>query len=137
MGAVGWVWSLSRTPCASGATAVLREWLFACSDASITPHPAARLLTRLCVRGHTHTHTHTRTHTRPVQAGETCGIVGTPGSGRTTLLHLLMRLYDPLSGTVELDGMSLVAVQPLPLRKCFGYVRRAVLARWWRWWSCA
>ncbi len=42
-----------------------------------------------------------------VRAGETIGIVGPSGAGKTTLLNLLIRLYDPTSGSVLFDGMDL------------------------------
>jgi len=42
-----------------------------------------------------------------VNAGETIGIVGPSGAGKTTLLNLLIRLYDPTSGSVLFDGRDL------------------------------
>ena len=39
-----------------------------------------------------------------VPAGRTVGLVGSTGSGKTTLIRLLMRFHDPQSGTVSLDG---------------------------------
>ena len=42
-----------------------------------------------------------------VQAGTTVGLVGSTGSGKTTLTRLLMRFHDPLSGTVEIDGNNI------------------------------
>ncbi len=39
-----------------------------------------------------------------VPAGRTIGLVGSTGSGKTTLIRLLMRFHDPQSGTVSLDG---------------------------------
>jgi ABC-type multidrug transport system fused ATPase/permease subunit len=38
--------------------------------------------------------------------GETIAIVGETGSGKTTMLSLIPRLYDPTSGTVEVDGIA-------------------------------
>ncbi|MDP5172852.1 MAG: ABC transporter ATP-binding protein/permease [Bacteroidia bacterium] len=43
-----------------------------------------------------------------IEAGQTIGIAGTTGAGKTTLIKLLMRLYDPQKGEILLDG------QPLP-----------------------
>ena len=42
-----------------------------------------------------------------VNAGETLGIVGPSGVGKTTLLNLVARFYDPTSGAVKLDGEDL------------------------------
>ena len=39
-----------------------------------------------------------------VPAGQTVGLVGSTGSGKTTLIRLLLRFHDPHSGTVSLDG---------------------------------
>jgi len=39
-----------------------------------------------------------------VPAGKTVGLVGSTGSGKTTLVRLLLRFHDPDSGTVSLDG---------------------------------
>ncbi len=41
-----------------------------------------------------------------IKPGETLGIVGSTGAGKTTLMNLLMRLHDPQSGHVELDGVD-------------------------------
>jgi len=39
--------------------------------------------------------------------GETVGIVGPPGSGKTTLMHLIPRFYDPTHGTISIDGQDI------------------------------
>ncbi|XBQ16388.1 MAG: ABC transporter ATP-binding protein [Oceanicaulis sp.] len=44
-----------------------------------------------------------------VAPGETVALVGPSGSGKTTLLNLVGRLYDPGSGTIEIDGQDLAA----------------------------
>lgn len=41
-----------------------------------------------------------------INSGETLGIVGSTGAGKTTLMSLLMRLHDPQSGSVKLDGID-------------------------------
>ncbi len=46
-----------------------------------------------------------------VRAGETIGIVGPSGGGKTTLLNLLVRFYDPTSGRVLFDGVDLRQVR--------------------------
>jgi ATP-binding cassette, subfamily B, bacterial len=42
-----------------------------------------------------------------VAPGETVALVGPSGAGKTTILQLLMRFYDPQSGTIRLDGIAL------------------------------
>ncbi|GAB4245560.1 MAG: ABC transporter ATP-binding protein [Stanieria sp.] len=42
-----------------------------------------------------------------VQAGQQVAIVGTSGGGKSTLVSLLMRLYEPISGAVKIDGRDL------------------------------
>lgn len=42
-----------------------------------------------------------------IHSGETIGIVGPSGAGKTTLLNLLIRMYDPSSGSVLFDGRDL------------------------------
>lgn len=42
-----------------------------------------------------------------IQTGETIGIAGTTGSGKSTLIKLLLRFYDVQSGTVKLDGQDI------------------------------
>eukprot|EP00198_Chlamydomonas_reinhardtii_P007814 XP_001697151.1 MDR-like ABC transporter [Chlamydomonas reinhardtii] len=48
-----------------------------------------------------------------VPAGKTVALVGSSGSGKSTVVQLIERFYDPLAGTVTLDGMDL---RSLPLR---------------------
>lgn len=54
--------------------------------------------------------------------GGTLGIVGRTGSGKTTLVELLMRLYDPPEGTVFLGGEDVHSMKLECIRGMFGYV---------------
>ena len=57
-----------------------------------------------------------------IAQGETLGLVGSTGSGKSTLVKLLMRLYDPSSGTVSLDGVDLRELNQQDLRSAIGLV---------------
>jgi ATP-binding cassette subfamily B protein len=52
-----------------------------------------------------------------VRAGERVAIVGPSGAGKSTLFHLLLRFYDPASGTVSLDGVPIKATDPHQARQ--------------------
>lgn len=57
-----------------------------------------------------------------VRPGEVVGIVGSTGSGKTTLVKLLQRLYTPTGGRVAMDGMSLASLDGAWLRRQIGVV---------------
>ena len=57
-----------------------------------------------------------------LEHGQTLGILGPTGSGKSTVLNLLMRLYDADSGTVLLDGRDIRTIDPEELRAKFGVV---------------
>lgn len=54
--------------------------------------------------------------------GQTVAIVGPTGSGKSTLIALMARLYDPTSGEILLDGVPLTRVDPADLRRRIGMV---------------
>jgi ATP-binding cassette subfamily B protein len=57
-----------------------------------------------------------------VHAGETVAIVGHTGSGKTTLVSLIPRLFDPQQGVVELGGKEIRSFDPEDLRREIGFV---------------
>jgi len=57
-----------------------------------------------------------------VEPGETVAVVGPTGAGKTTLVSLLPRIYDPTRGRVLLDGEPLDEYRPDTLRKIVGMV---------------
>ncbi len=57
-----------------------------------------------------------------IEPGEMIGIVGQTGSGKSTLVSLICRFYDPTTGTITLDGEDLRNVKTQSLRKNIGLV---------------
>ena len=49
--------------------------------------------------------------------GEVTAIVGPSGAGKSTLFALIQRFYDPVSGTITIDGLDIISVDPQDLRK--------------------
>jgi ABC-type multidrug transport system fused ATPase/permease subunit len=57
-----------------------------------------------------------------IEPGQFIGIVGPTGSGKSTVLSLLPRFYDPSAGRVLLDGADVASLQLAALRAQFGFV---------------
>ena len=62
------------------------------------------------------------TITLHVQPGETVALVGPSGAGKTTILQLLLRFYDPQQGAVRLDGVDLRAMARNDFRRALALV---------------
>ena len=52
-----------------------------------------------------------------IDAGETLAVVGESGCGKSTLAHLVIRLLDPTSGSVHLDGVDITALSNRAMRE--------------------
>jgi ATP-binding cassette subfamily B protein len=57
-----------------------------------------------------------------VKPGEKVAIVGPTGGGKTTIVNILMRFYDPISGQVLVDGEDITKMNRSDVRKIFGMV---------------
>lgn len=57
-----------------------------------------------------------------IKAGQTAAIVGKTGSGKTTLVNLIPRLFDPSAGTIRIDGTNIREIPLGLLRKSIGFV---------------
>ena len=57
-----------------------------------------------------------------IQPGKTHALVGASGAGKSTILSLILRLYDPTSGAVKIDGHDLRSVTQKSLRERIGLV---------------
>ena len=63
-----------------------------------------------------------------MHSGETLAIIGGTGSGKTTLINLIPRLYDIESGMIQLNGLDITSITQENLRDLIGFVpQKAVL----------
>lgn len=60
-----------------------------------------------------------------IEPGERVGVIGAVGSGKTTLERMLLNLYTPDSGSVQLDGTDVRQIEPGDLRRNIGAVQQS------------
>jgi ATP-binding cassette subfamily B protein len=61
-----------------------------------------------------------------VDAGKTLALVGHTGAGKTTIINLLLRFYDPQRGRILVDGVDIRGMQRDALRSLVGYVQQDI-----------
>ncbi len=57
-----------------------------------------------------------------INKGEALGIIGATGSGKSTIINLLMRFYDPQKGIIFINGKDIRTIETKELREYFGVV---------------
>ena len=57
-----------------------------------------------------------------ISAGQKVALVGESGSGKSTVVALMERFYDPISGSVRINGTDVKSIPTKSLRQLFGYV---------------
>lgn len=105
-------------------------------DTPIAMHPGHRSLALTSVLGEIRLHQVTfayqpdfpvlRDLSLHIPAGKTIAIVGSTGSGKSTLVKLLLRLYEVQTGSITLDGMQLGEIYLQDLRRAIGLVSQDV-----------
>lgn len=60
-----------------------------------------------------------------INPGDRVGIIGAVGSGKTTIERLLLNLYEPTSGSVQIDGTDVRQIDPGDLRRTIGAVQQS------------
>ena len=61
-----------------------------------------------------------------INPGESVGIIGRIGSGKSTIEKLILKLYEPTEGSILIDDIDISQIDPVRLRKFIGYVGQDV-----------
>jgi ATP-binding cassette subfamily B protein len=64
--------------------------------------------------------------TLTIPAGKVCGIIGETGSGKSTLVSLLLRLYEPADDAIRIDGVDIKRMALRRLQDAIGYVSQDI-----------
>ncbi|MDP4119590.1 MAG: ABC transporter ATP-binding protein [Bacillota bacterium] len=62
-----------------------------------------------------------------INKGEKIALVGVSGVGKTTVIGLLLRFYEPNSGQILINGININTINPASIRKVFGVVSQDIL----------
>ncbi|MFZ4756529.1 MAG: ATP-binding cassette domain-containing protein [Burkholderiaceae bacterium] len=62
-----------------------------------------------------------------IKPGERVGLIGRVGSGKSSLLRLLVRLSDPTTGTISIDGVNASQLRPQDIRSQFAFMKQDTL----------
>ncbi len=68
-----------------------------------------------------------RDFTLTIRPGETVALVGPSGAGKSTVFQLLLRFYEPQSGTISLGGVNIADARAHELRRRIGFVPQATV----------
>ncbi len=61
-----------------------------------------------------------------IHAGDNIGLVGHTGSGKSTIVNLITRMYDPISGTIKVDGTDVKKIKMSSIRKNMAIVSQEI-----------
>jgi len=115
----------------AGAAGRLAELLAAKSEIAAPPNPIAMpqpargkiAYDNVTFRYPTRTETRAlKNFSLTVSPGETVAVVGPSGAGKSTLFQLAQRFYDPESGSVRIDGVTLPSADPAEIRNRMAFV---------------
>jgi ATP-binding cassette, subfamily B, multidrug efflux pump len=112
-GALG---DVRRLRTASGVTVTFEDVWFAYDLAHLPSGAAAPSEPEWVLRGVSFT----------VRPGETLALVGHTGAGKTTVINLLLRFYEPQRGRILLDGVDVRTIPTDELRRSVGYVQQDI-----------
>ena len=128
--AIGWTASMIQRAATSQKR--LNEFLLTKPDIKDAPDSVAKPLAgQISFNQVSFTYPHTgikavQNFTLNIQPGEKVLVLGKTGSGKTTLAQLLLRFYDPTSGSVAIDGIDVKQLQLHQLREQISYVPQDV-----------